>query len=194
MAANNKDQDYLAQLRDYYARHGVFPPFSGIAKLVGLRSTSAVSALVGRLKSAGYLASTPDRRLQPGEHFFERDRSAEPVIAGRAEEAYGSASELVTIDRYLIDEPSRTVLIPIKGDSMARAGLLAGDTVVVKRSAPAQPGDIVVARVDGEFTVKYLAKDESGFYLKPGNDRYADIRPRAELDVFGKVTGSFRKY
>lgn len=194
MAAKNSDVEYLNRLRDYYAQHGVFPSFSGIARIVGLRSTSAVSAMVGRLKDAGFLSSTPDRRLQPGAQFFQRDRASEFVVAGVAELVEATAPESVGIDRYLIDEPSRTVLIRVKGDSMVRAGLLPGDSVVVKRGAPARPGDIVVARVDGEFTVKYLARDEMGFYLKPGNDKFADVRPNTELDVFGKVTGSFRKY
>jgi SOS-response transcriptional repressor LexA len=77
---------------------------------------------------------------------------------------------------------------------MVAAGLLPGDTVVVKRGAPAKAGDIVVARVDGEFTVKYLAQGRSGFYLKPGNVEFDDIRPKDELEIVGRVTGSFRKY
>lgn len=69
-----------------------------------------------------------------------------------------------------------------------------GDIVIVKKGAPSQPGDIVVAIVDNEFTVKYLAQDKRGFYLKPGNKTYPIIRAKDHLEVFGLVVGSFRKY
>lgn len=190
----NQDARYLDQLRDYYAKHGVLPSFSGIGRLVGLKSTSAVSVMVSRLKEERFLASTADRRLQPGSRFFERSSVEVAVPAGVPQDAQEVMTDAVAIDRLLIDEPSRTVLIPVKGDSMERAGLLSGDTVVVKRGAPARSGDIVVARVDGEFTVKFLAEDNKGFYLKPGNEAYSDIRPSDELNIFGRVTGSFRRY
>jgi hypothetical protein len=55
-------------------------------------------------------------------------------------------------------------------------------------------GDIVVALVDRKYTMKYLAEDVSGFYLKPGNTEYKQIRPTDSLEIFGVVTGSFRSY
>lgn len=67
----NRDHEYLDRLRDYYAKHHVLPSFATIASLVGLRTTSAVSSMVMRLKREGYLESSPDRRLQPGPRFFE---------------------------------------------------------------------------------------------------------------------------
>ena len=77
---------------------------------------------------------------------------------------------------------------------MIEAGLIEGDKLIVKRGVPSKAGDIVVAIVDGEFTVKYLAKDSRGFYLKPGNAAFDDIRPQNELELFGRVTGCFRVY
>jgi SOS-response transcriptional repressor LexA len=55
-------------------------------------------------------------------------------------------------------------------------------------------GDIVVAIVDREYTVKYLAKDEAGFYLKPGNKEFSNISPTDSLELFGVVIGMFRKF
>jgi len=190
----SRDSQYLDQLRDYYAENGVLPSFSGIASLVGLKTTSAVSAMVRRLKEADFLVSTPDKRLAPGRRFYERPEISVAVRAGVPEAMVDVAGNPVLIDRLLIREPSRTVIIPIRGDSMMDAGLLDGDKIVVKRDAPTKVGDIVVALVDGEFTVKYLAKDARGFYLKPGNAAFDDIRPRDELELFGRVTGCFRLY
>jgi repressor LexA len=189
----NRDNEYLAKLRDYYAEHRVLPSFAGVAKLVGLRSTSAVAAMVKRMKEPGYLDSSPDRRLQPGKRFFERE-VLDSIQAGTPQPTTNAMPEAFNIDEHLIDSPSNTVMLKVTGDSMVDAGLLPGDVVIVKKGAPASVGDIVVAVVDGEYTVKRLAADKSGFYLKPANRSYQDIRARDYLQVFGLVIGSFRKY
>lgn len=193
LAMNNRDDVYLAKLRDYYAQHRVLPSFATIATLVGLRTTSAVAAMVSRMKATGHLESSPDRRLQPGKRFFERPL-ADYVCAGLPQPATDMLPEAFNIDSHLVDIPSRTVLLTVKGDSMIDAGLVAGDIVVVQKGAPASVGDIVVAIVDQECTVKYLAKDDAGFYLRPGNNAYKDIRPADSLELFGVVVGQFRKY
>lgn len=190
----NRDSQYLAQLRDYYAQNGALPSFTNVGRMLGMKSTGSVAALVRRMREDQYLESGVGGRIQPGQRFFERQRSESPVPAGLPQTSQDVTADTIAIDRYLVDEPSRTVLVQVKGDSMVKAGLFSGDTVVVKRGAPTKPGDIVVAQVDGEYTIKYLAKDRKGFYLKPGNENYADIRPRDDLDIFGKVTGCFRKY
>ena len=189
----NRDQDHLDKLRDYYAEHRVLPSFSVIARLVGLKTTSAVSAMVGRMKAAGILEAAPDRRLQPGKRFFERE-VLDSVQAGMPQPANDPGIEGMNIDAHLIDHPSRTILLTVKGDSMVDAGLMPGDTVIVKKGAPANVGAIVVAIVDNDYTVKYLAQDKRGFYLKPGNKAYSAIRAKDHLEVFGLVVGSFRKY
>lgn len=189
----NRDPEHLDKLRDYYAQHRVLPSFSVIAKLVGLKTTSAVSAMVDRMKAAGLLESAPDRRLQPGPKFFEREL-LDTIQAGLPQAANEPGIEGLNVDAFLIDNPSRTVLLTVKGDSMIEAGLMPGDAVIVKKGAPAKPGDIVVAIVDNEFTVKYLAEDRQGFFLKPGNKAYSIIRAKDHLEIFGLVVGSFRKY
>lgn len=187
------DQDYLAQLQDYYAAHRALPSLASLGNLVGLRSKSSASALANRLKVAGYLTSTPDRRLAPAERFFERV-VADYVRAGLPQAANDTGHETLAIDAYLVTRPSRTILLSVKGDSMVEAGLMEGDHIVVDRGQPAVVGDIVVAIVDNQFTVKYLAKDKRGFFLKPGNPAYPTIRPEGELEIHGVVIGSFRKY
>jgi repressor LexA len=190
---NNRDDQYLAKLRGYYAEHRVLPSYGSVAKLVGLRTTSAVAAMVNRMKATGHLESAPDRRLQPGKRFFERPL-ADPVYAGLPQPSNAVLPDGLNIDAHLIDTPSRTVLLAVKDDSMVDAGLLPGDVVVVKKGAPASAGDIVVAVVDQEYTIRFLAKDEQGFYLRPGNSAYQDIRPTDSLELLGVVVGAFRKY
>lgn len=187
------DPDYLALLQDHYANHRALPSFASLGALVGLRSKSSVAALVTRLTDAGYLTRTPDRRLAPTDQFFART-VVDTVRAGLPAVANDAGMEAIAIDRHLVRQPSRTVLLQVKGDSMEDAGLLEGDHVVVDRGQPAKVGDIVVGIVDNQFTVKYLAQDKRGFFLKPGNPAYPAIRPETTLELYGVVTGSFRKY
>ena len=189
----NRDPEYLSKLQDYYAENGILPSFSRIAALVGLRTTSAVSSLANRLKAAGYISSTPERRLMPGARFFERVVS-DTIRAGSPLPSNDVRGDVVSIDRHLIEKPSHTVLLSVRGDSMNDAALLDGDTVIVIKGAPCKVDDIVIAIVDNEFTVKYLAEDKRGFYLRPGNKAYPPIRAKDHLEVFGLVVGSFRKY
>ena len=81
----SNDRSYLAQLQDYYARHRALPSYSSIGSLLGLRSKSSVAALVARLKLAGLLEATPDRRLAPTKRFFARPLASQPVRAGLPE-------------------------------------------------------------------------------------------------------------
>lgn len=77
---------------------------------------------------------------------------------------------------------------------MIDAGILDGDTVVVEKRAAASVGDIVVAIVDNEFTLKRLRREKGRPVLRPANKAYAVIRPKENLEIFGVVTGLFRKY
>src|SRR5438034_1366712 len=133
---------------------------------------------------AGFLDVTPDKRLKPGPRFFEREL-AESIRAGLPEQAPESAAQTITIDSYLIPHPSKTSLVRVRGDSMTGAGILDGDLAVVEWRTDARAGDIVVALVDGELTLKYLARDKSGYYLRAANDAYPDIRAGGQLEVSG---------
>jgi SOS regulatory protein LexA len=189
----NKDERYLGRLRDYYAEHGVLPSYATVMALLGLKSKSPVAALVARLKLAGYLESSPDRRLKPGRRFFARP-IFDSVRAGFPSPAGDTRHDMLTIDEYLVAHPSSTVLVTVKGDSMIDAGILPDDTVIVEKRSSANVGDMVVAIVDNEFTLKTLGKEKEQFVLKPANPAYPVIRPQGDLEIFGVVVGQFRKY
>jgi repressor LexA len=187
------DGQYLAKLRDYYARHRVLPSYARIGHLVGLHSKGSVAGMVLRLKGDGFLESSPDRRLKPGRRFFERSVD-ESVQAGLPSPASDNAPDALTIDEHLISHPSRTVLIKVKGDSMIDAGIHAGDVVVVEKRASANIGDIVVAILDNEFTLKRFGREKGRTVLRPENKAYPVIRPKDDAEIFGVVVGLFRKY
>lgn len=193
MGRLSEDSKHLEALRDYYARYGVFPSYSRIGALLGFASKASVAGLIQRLREAGYLETTPDRRLKPGKRFFERALATGKVAAGMPAAVADGVQDGMSIDQALVRYPSRTVLVTVKGESMIDAGLLPGDTVIVERRHHANEGDIVVAIVEGEATVKRLGKERGRFVLKPENKAFPVLRPR-ELEIFGVVTGSYRKY
>ena len=197
MASSQKaalDPVYLEKLQDYYAEHKVIPSYSVLAGLWGISAKSWVSECVKRFEEAGYLDWTPDNQLKPGARFFERRVAHAPVQAGLPSPALAEGYDFVSsIDEMLVRVPSKTTLVRVKGDSMIDAGILNGDHLVVEVQPHANVGEIVVAIVDDEFTVKYLEKEKGGFVLKPANKAFPVIRPRGRLEIFGVVAGLVRR-
>jgi SOS-response transcriptional repressor LexA len=187
------EQAYLDKLQDYYAEHKVIPSYSVLATLWGLSAKSWVGECVTRMKDAGYLDVTPDKQLKPGARFFERRLANSPVQAGLPNPALDDGYDLITIDDYLVRSPSKTTLVRVRGDSMIDAGIFEGDLIVVEQQPNANIGDIVVAIVDNEFTVKYLDRERGQFVLKPANMAYPVIRPKGQLEIFGVMAGLVRK-
>jgi len=194
-ADHRRDLRYLDILRDYFAENRRIPSFQRICDLMGFASKTAAKKLLGRLEAAGFVERAPDDDAWiPALRFFERPLAATSVRAGAPDMVEGTQGELFLIDQYLVRQPSRTVLVPVKGDSMIDAGIHDGDLVVVEKTRAAQSGDLVVAIVDDEFTLKELALEKSGFILKPRNPAYPVIRPRGQLEIFGVVVGLVRRY
>jgi len=189
----SNDRSYLTALQDYYARHRALPSYASIGGLLGLRSKSSVAALVARLKLAGFLESTPDRRLAPTRRFFGRPLAETPVHAGLPNPVEDTPTDALTIDDYLIERPSQTVLVRVKGDSMQEAGILDGDLAVVEKRNTARRGEIVIAIVDNQFTLKRLDTERGRFILRPENKAYPVIRPEGSLEIFGVMVGLVRK-
>jgi repressor LexA len=184
--------EYLAALQDYFVTHQVIPSITELSALWSIAGRSWTHRLVQRMKEAGYLEDSPGRRLRPGPRFFERALVA-TVRAGSPQAANDAPAETLSIDRFLIGKPSETELFQVRGDSMVEAHIAEGDYVVIERRQFAHPGDIVLARVDGEYTLKYLARDQRGYFLEAANPAYEPIRPEHGLAVHGVMVGLFRR-
>lgn len=185
---------YLTALRAHWKTHKSFPSMAKLADVLGLASSGGVFKALGRLVDAGYLERV-DGRIAPTKKFFGLPmlgtvRAGLPQPAGQEQE-----HDLLNIEDYLVQRPERTSLCRVKGDSMRDAGLLDGDIVVVEANSPTKSGDIVVAVVDNQVTVKYLRTDRSkGWRLEPANPTYDVIYASASLEVLGVVVGSFRRF
>jgi len=193
MNEHTKDTDYLGLLQDYYAAWHSLPSYNRLCEILGLASRSAVAKVLQRLRTAGFLTRTPDEMWVPTARFFERPLAEFRVPAG-APDIPGEGVVALTVDDYLIRKPSQTTLVPVKGDSMIDAGICPGDIAVVEKRIAAQRGDIVVAIVDNEFTIKKLEMERGKYVLHPANPAYPVIRPRGQLELFGVVVGLIRKY
>ena len=112
------------------------------------------------------------------------------VVAGFPSPAEQYLEPPLDLNELLVKRPAATYFVRVEGDSMVGAGIRDGDLLVVDRSLRPADGDVIIASVDGEFTVKTYRRDQDGVRLEPANPAYQTIRLRAgqELDYLGKVT------
>jgi len=191
---NPKDAEYLAKLQDYYAEWKSIPSYASLCEVFGIASKSWVKAILDRLGKAGFIERTPDGMWIPTSQFFARPFAESSVQAGMPMSVTATQGKYYVIDEMLIETPSLTTIIPVKGDSMIDAGIHDGDIAVVEKRLSANVGDIVVAIVDNEFTLKTLARERGQFILCPANPAYPVIRPKDTLEIFGVLVGLIRKY
>ena len=100
----------------------------------------------------------------------------------------------LNLEEYLIENPLTTLYIKVVWDSMINEWIKPWDCVIVDKSRKVHEGDVVVADVDWEYTLKYYFKELGKPVLKPANSNYPDIYPKQDLTIFGVVVWQFRKY
>lgn len=122
--------------------------------------------------------------------------AGDKVCAGFPSPAEDFAVKRIDLTAVLVTHPQATFLLRVSGESMKDAGIFNGDTLVVNRAMKPQHGHIVVAVVDGEFTVKFLHQRAGRIKLKPANVTYPDITPKEgqTLEVWGVVTASIKRF
>ena len=116
------------------------------------------------------------------------------IQAGFPSPAEEELSDTMSFDEYLIDNKEASYILKVKGDSMIDAGICEGDMVIVERTTNAKPGNIVIAEVDGEWTMKYLRERAGSYYLQAANKKYKPIVPEEGLKVVAIVKAVVRKY
>lgn len=116
------------------------------------------------------------------------------IVAGFPSPAEEELLDVVSFDDYLVPRPQASVIVQVSCDSMVGAGIMPGDLVIVERGRTPKIGDIVVAEVDGETTMKYFRKEHGQIILEAANPRYPAISPKVEMRLLGVVSGCVRKY
>lgn len=194
MAKPANDTVYLGLLQDYYAEYRSFPSYARLSEILGVASKSVVKKILERLAAQRFLQRTPDEVWTPDARFFQRNLADATVPAGMPVEARDVSSNEFGIDEYLVNRPSVTVLMEVKGDSMLDAGIHSGDIAVIEKRYMANVGELVVAVVDNEYTLKRLGKEDGEYVLIPENKSYPVIRPKGQFEIYGAVVGIVRRY
>ena len=182
----------LSELRNFVREHKRPPSFLEIARLFRYKSKNAAFLLVNKLIEKGYL-----RKDRQGKIVFDvlnGIRFLGSVQAGWPSPAEEELVDVLSLDDYLIKHPDQSYLIKVAGDSMVDAGIHEGDLVIVERGRGPKHRDIVVAQVDGEWTMKYYEKQGTRVRLVAANKKYPPIVPERELTLGGVVTAVIRKY
>ena len=102
----------------------------------------------------------------------------------------------ISLDKHLIQNPAATFMAYANGNSMVRAGIYHGDILIIDRSLDARDGDIIIAVLHGEFTVKQLSIIDNTFFLIPQNPQYSPVEISGDMDfeIWGVVIYSIRKH
>ncbi len=186
-------EHYKAQLLSFYRRHKRMPGYSEMCELFGFASKNAVSKVVDKLIEAGVVQKDASGKLTPvvlGDEI--------PLLgyveAGFPSPAEEQALDRVTMEDLLLGSREKMYLLRVKGLSMVDAGIFEGDLLLVERTENARLGDIVVANLDGEWTVKYLREKRGKRYLEAANEEYPDLWPEQSLEVGGVVRSVIRTY
>lgn len=210
-----RQQEILEFIQQYLGENGYPPTVRDIGSAVGLTSSSTVHAHLANLEKAGAIRRDPTkpRALEilgerAGAAVAQARRAASRVGEAIEEAATGlpligqvAAGGPIVAEQNIedyIDVPkiaggdAADFVLSVRGDSMEKAGILDGDFVVVKSQQTARDGEIVVAMIDNEATVKRFFREDDHIRLQPENDAYEPIRSRDAM-VVGSVVGVFRR-
>ncbi|HEX5980822.1 MAG TPA: transcriptional repressor LexA [Thermoleophilaceae bacterium] len=194
-----RQQEIFDFVRKYVSEHGYPPTVRDIGKAIGLTSSSTVHAHLANLEKLGVLRRDPTK---PRAIEVLKDKAREvvapsglPVVgqvaAGQPVLADENIEEYVPVPGIAGGDDGEFVL-RVKGDSMKDAGILEGDFVIVRRQETAGDGEIVVALVGEEATVKRFFREHDHVRLQPENDAMEPIRTR-DAQVLGRVVGLCRR-
>jgi repressor LexA len=166
-------------------------------KLFDFKSKNAVFKVVEKLVEAGIVAKDYLGRLVPSESFAESIASVPMlgfVTAGFPANVEEELTDTVKLDDLLIKNRPFTYMLEVDGDSMIDAHIAKGDMVLVEKINHAKDGDIIIAEVDGEFTMKYFRKKGNKVWLEPANKNYKPIYPAHSLNINAVLKAVIRKY
>ncbi len=193
MGKDEKTKTRINALADFYYSRGRMPSFSELSELWKLKSKNAVSKTVNKLEKLKVLGKDKKGRIIP-RSLTSSLRLLGFVEAGFPSPAEEELADTISLDKFLIQNKEATFLLKVSGDSMSEAGILPGDMVIVDKGKSPKTGDIVIAEVDGEWTIKYLRKRGKKILLVPANPKYIPITPKKKLAIGGVVTAVVRKY
>lgn len=203
---NQNEVNILNFIKKQVSENGYPPSVREICKAVGLKSTSSVHMYLNRLAEKGELEKTnlKTRALKLTNISAEKPEDIDSVsiplvgnvAAGAPILAEQNIEDYFRISTSLLKKTNQsdsTYMLKVKGDSMINVGIYNGDYVIISKCQTAENGQIVVAMIDNEATVKTFYKEKDHVRLQPENDTMAPIIVK-DVQILGKVIGLFRKF
>lgn len=185
--------EYLDSLKQFYKKNHRLPSYAEMLKLFGFSSKNSIHKVIQGLIGEGFLKNE-DNKIVPTKQFFALPllgniKAGFPILAD-------SQKEYMSLDEYLIEDPTSAFLLKVSGDSLIGIGIFDGDIAIIEKRKQAIPGDVVLAQIDREWTLKILNRDpqKKVIFLSSANPAYPPFFPREELLIFGKVKGVIRKF
>jgi len=177
----------------FFHDHKRMPTYTEMMGLLNVRSKSAVQFWVRKLLSNGVLKKDQKGFLIPSGSF-----AGLPIVgniaAGIPSPAEEELRDVIVLDEYLVTKPDASYIVKVTGDSMIGEGIKEGDLVIVNKEKEPQNGDIVIAEVDGQWTMKYFIRRGDTIILEAANPKYPSIKPVSELRLGGVITAVIRRY
>ncbi len=185
---------YVIRLQDFYRKERRMPSSREFAdRIIKTKSKRQAETFISLLVNEGIIGKDYSGRLVPTSYIMGI-RELGTVEAGFPSMAEEELADTVTLDEWLITDQLSTYMLKVSGQSMIDAGIQPGDTALVERGRQPKKGDIVIACVDGKWTIKYYQIENNKVVLVPANKRFPKIYPNEELRIEAVVTAIIRKY
>lgn len=183
--------EYLEELQNFYKKNKRLPSYSEMLTIFGLASKNAIHKIITKFIEQGYLDKVSGK-LAPASLFFQ------VPLLGNVKAGFPTGAEedlnFMSLDEYLIDKPSSSFMLKVAGDSLEGIGIFKDDIVILEKAKDANRGEIVLALIDGEWTLKIIERIEGKTVLRSANPKYPDFYPHLSLEIFGVVRSVIRKY
>lgn len=204
MAITKKQKEFYDYIVAYNKEHGHSPTQKEIKDHFGLKSFGSVQKYLQYLNKEGLLETQWNQRRSleiKSEPIVDNDSDQIPLLglvaAGNPIEAIENATNMISVPKHLLKGGFRYFALTVKGDSMIEAGILEGDVLVCRSTKEARNGQIVVAVIDGEATVKTFSQQKKTIELLPANKNYSPIiidENVGDFKVVGNLVGLLRSY
>lgn len=209
-----RQKQVLDFIKDSIKSRGYPPTFREIGEKMGIRSTNGVNDHLKALEKKGYLQRddlksralrplAPDPSLEPQSIVLDATEVVSVPVVGKCAAgtpilATEQIEATIHVDRFFLGGSREVFALRVQGDSMIEAGIFHGDYVFVRKQVTAQPGEIVVAMIGDEATIKYFHPEGEQIVFKPANALMRPIvvqrREFKPVNLLGTVVGVYRRF
>lgn len=200
MARQNKREDIYGFIKEQLREKGYPPSVREICNAVGLRSTSTVHGHLKKLEEKGFIRRDPTkpRAIEILEKsIIKKEMIDIPIIgtvtAGKPILAVENIEDTFALPIDYIKSDNQLFMLKIKGESMIDAGIMNDDMAIIEKANSALNGEIIVALLDNEATIKRFFKEKDYIRLQPENKTMEPIIVK-QCEIIGKIVGLYRKY